>query len=126
MTASRKGCPSDVTDEPWEFLGPLLTLMTGDAPQRKHPLREVFGAVRYVVRRGRPRRMLPHDFPPREAVCQQARRRRRAGAFEQIAHELRILEQTLKDRPEQPAAAVLDGRTLRSTPESGSRASYDG
>ena len=100
--------------------------MTEDAPQRVHPLREVFDAVRYVVRSGCPWRMLPHDFPPWEAVYQQARRWQAAGAFEQIAHELRIAERTLKDRPENPTATALDGRTLRSTPESGHRASYDG
>ena len=57
---------------------------------------------------------------------QQARRWQQAGVFEQIAHELRLLERVLKDRPEQPTAAVLDGRVLRSTPESGHRASYEG
>ena len=126
MSTPRKGYPSDVTDAQWEFLAPFLTLMTEDAPQRVHPLREVFDAVRYVVRSGCPWRMLPHDFPPWEAVYQQARRWQAAGAFEQIAHELRIAERTLKDRPENPTATALDGRTLRSTPESGHRASYDG
>ena len=110
----------------WEFLAPFLTLMTGEVPQRAHPLRGVFDAVRYMVRSGCPWRMLPNDFPPWQAVYQQARRWQTAHVFEQIAHELRIIERTLKDRPEHPTAAVLDGRTLRSTPESGARATYDG
>ena len=126
MSTPRKGYPSDVADAQWEFLAPFLTLMTEEAPQRAHPLRNVFNAVRYLVRSGVPWRMLPNDFPPWEAVYQQARRWQNAGVFEQIAHELRILERTLKDRPENPTATALDGRTLRSTPESGSRASYDG
>ena len=40
--------------------------------------------------------------------------------------ELRLPERGLKDRPEQPTAAVLDGRVLRSTPESRHQATYDG
>ena len=126
-TTSRTGSyPSDVSDDEWEFLAPFLALMTEEAPQRVHPLRDVFNAVRYIVRSGCPWRMLPNDLPPWEAVYQQARRWQQAGVFEQIAHELRLIERTLKDRDEQPTAVVLDGRTLRSTPESGHRASYDG
>ena len=118
--------PSEVSDAEWEFLAPFLTLMSEDAPQRKYPMRDLFNAVRYVVRTGCPWRYLPHDFPPWNAVYQQARRWQQAGVFEQIAHELRLIERVLKDRPEEPTAAVLDGRVLRSTPESGHRASYDG
>ncbi len=124
--ARRRGYPSDVTDEQWAFLAPFLTLMTEKAPQRTYPLRDLFDAVRYVVRSGAPWRFLPKDFPPWNAVYQQARRWQRAGVFEAIAHELRILERVLKDRPESPSAVILDGRTLRSTPESGHRAGYDG
>ena len=118
--------PSEVSDAEWEFLAPFLTLMSEDAPQRKYPMRDLFNAVRYIVRTGSPWRYLPHDFPPWNAVYQQARRWQQAGVFEQIAHELRLIERVLKDRPEEPTAAVLDGRVLRSTPESGHRASYDG
>ena len=125
-TERENAYPSDVGDAEWEFLAPFLTLMTEDAPQRKYPMRDLFNAIRYVVRGGIPWRMMPKDFPPWTAVYQQARRWQQAGVFEQIAHELRLLERVLKDRPEQPTAAVLDGRVLRSTPESGHRASYDG
>ena len=41
---ARKPYPSDVTDEEWAFVAPYLTLMREDAPQREHPLREVFNA----------------------------------------------------------------------------------
>ena len=43
--------------------GTVLTLMTEDAPQREYPLREVFNALRYVVRGGIPWRMLPNALP---------------------------------------------------------------
>ncbi|MHB1296368.1 MAG: transposase, partial [Anaerolineae bacterium] len=42
----RKSYPSDVSDDEWAFVAPYLTLMTEDAPQRQHALREVFNGLR--------------------------------------------------------------------------------
>jgi transposase len=126
MNTTRKSYPSDVSDAEWEFLLPYLTLMRIDAPQRTNELREVFNALRYVVKTGCQWRMLPHDFPEWTVVYQQARRWMQAGVFEQLAHELRICVRVLAERDEQPSAMILDGRTLQSTPESGARAGYDG
>jgi transposase len=126
MSTIRKSYPSDVTDAEWEFLVPYLTLMREDAPQREHPLGDLFNAVRYVVRTGCQWRYLPHDFPPWTAVYQQARRWVQAHVFEDIAHDLRVILRLVLEREPQPSAAVLDGRTLQSMPESGGRAGYDG
>lgn len=65
---NRKNYPSDVSDEEWAFVAPYLTLLPEDAGQRKHPLRELFNGVRYVVRTGCPWRYLPGDMPPWEAL----------------------------------------------------------
>src|SRR5215469_2773184 len=126
MNTARKSYPSDVSDAEWEFLLPYLSLMREDAPQREYPLRDLFNAIRYVVRTGCQWRFLPHDFPPWTAVYQQARRWMQAGVFEQITHDLRAIVRFLSDRNIEPSAAILDGRTLQSTPESGGRAGYDG
>src|SRR5688572_27342625 len=123
---ARKPYPSDVTDEEWDFVVPYLTLMKEDAPQRDHDLREVFNAMRYVVRGGQAWRMMPNDLPPWPAVYQQAQRWIAAGVFEAITQDLRRILRLLEGRPEEPSAAILDSRTLRSTPESGHRAGYDG
>jgi transposase len=74
MKSTRKSYPCDVTDAEWEFLGPYLTLLSEYAPQREYALRELFVALRYVVKTGCEWRFLPHDFPPWSAVYQQARR----------------------------------------------------
>ena len=125
-TTRKSNYPSDVTDEQWQFLLPYLILMKEDAPQREYSLRDLFNALRYLVRTGVQWRYLPNDFPPWTAVYQQARRWLHAGVFEVIAHDLRIVERILQDRDENPSAVILDGRTLQSTPESGSRAGYNG
>jgi len=126
MSQSRKLYPSDVTDDEWAFVVPYLTLMTEDAPQRRHDLREVFNALRWLVRTGAPWRYLPGDFPPWAAVHQQAQRWIAAGCFEAITDDLRALLRVAAGRDPQPTAVILDGRTLQSTPESGHRAGYDG
>ena len=122
----RRTYPSDVTDEEWAFVIPYLTLMTPEAPQRKYDLREVFNGLRYIVRSGAPWRMLPNDLPPWHAVYEQARRWVGAGVFEDIAHDLREVLRIAQGRKPQPTAAIVDSRTLQSTPESGHRAGYDG
>ncbi len=64
MEVPRRAYPSDVTDEEWAFLLPYLLLVREDAGQRQYPLRELFNALRYVVRTGCTWRYLPHDLPP--------------------------------------------------------------
>lgn len=123
---TRKPYPSDVTDDEWAFVAPYLTLMTEDAPQREHPLREVFNGLRWLARAGAPWRLIPHDLPPWHTVYQQTQRWLRAGVFETIVHDLRVLLRLAQGRKDQPSAAILDSRTLQSTPESGARAGYDG
>jgi transposase len=126
MSEARKAYPSDVSDDEWAFAAPYLTLLCEDAGQRTHRLREVFNALRWVVRTGAQWKFLPHDFPPWPAVYQQARRWLAAGCFEAMAHDLRQVLRWAGGRAPNPSAVVLDGRVAQSTPESGARAGYDG
>ncbi len=123
---TRKAYPSDVSDDEWAFVAPYITLMTEDAPQREHSLREVFNGLRYIVRGGLQWRLMPHDLPPWHTVYQQTQRWVRAGVFEDIVRDLRMLMREIEGRNPQPRAAIFDGRTIQSTPESGERAGYDG
>jgi transposase len=123
---TRKIYPSDVSDDEWAFVAPYLTLMKEDAPQRDHALREVFNGLRYIVRTGMQWRMMPNDLPPWYTVYQQTQRWIRAGVFEALVHDLRMLLREIAGRHPQPSAAIFDGRVLQSSPESGDRAGYDG
>jgi transposase len=123
---SRKPYPTDVSDEEWQFVAPYLTLMSLEAPQRKHDLREIFNALRWIVRAGAPWRLLPTNFPPWQAVYQQTQRWIMAGCFEDMVHDLRELLRIAQGRKAQPSAAIFDAQTKQSTPESGHRAGYDG
>jgi transposase len=122
----RKPYPTDVSDEEWAFVAPYLTLMDPEAPQRRHDLREVLNALRWIVRAGAQWGMLPTNFPPWQAVYQQAQRWIAAGCFAAMVHDLRALLRWTEGRADDPTAVILDARTVQSTPESGARAGYDG
>lgn len=125
-TPTRTPYDSDVTDEEWAFLAPYLTLMREDAPQRKHPLRDLFNGLRYIARTGLQWRYMPHDLPPWHAVYDQTRRWIAAEVFDVIVADLRELIRLGEGRAAHPTAVILDSRTLQSTPESGHRAGWDG
>lgn len=124
--STRKPYPSDVSDEEWALVAPYLALLPEESRQRRHSLREVFNAMRWMVRAGAPWRLIPHEFPPWAAVHQQAQRWIGAGVFEALVHDLRAVLRLADERAPHPSAVVLDARTLQSSPESGGRAGYDG
>lgn len=122
MTSSRSYCyPTDCTQQEWAFVAPYLTVLPEAAGQRRHDLRAVFDALRWLMRAGAPWRLLPGDFPPWHAVYDRAQRWIAAGVFEAMVHDLRTVLRLAQGRTPDPSAAVLDARTLQSTPESGHR-----
>lgn len=86
----------------------------------------VVHALRCVVRYGVAWRAMPNDFPPSAAVYQQMQRWIAAQCFKTLAQDLRALLRLAAGRKEKPTTAIIDSCTLRSTPESGPRAGYDG
>src|SRR6185437_5508441 len=100
--------------------------MKEQSPQREYSLRQVFNALRYLIRVGGAWRMLPNDLPPWNVVYQQTQRWIKAGCFEAMAHDLRAILRVALERKADPSAVILDSRTVQSTPESGARAGFDG
>jgi transposase len=73
--------PPDVSDDEWSLVVPYMTLMKEDAPQHEYPLRELFNALRYLVRYGIASRAMPNDFPPWHAVTSRRIAGSRPGAL---------------------------------------------
>ena len=107
--------------------------------ERKHDLRSVFNALRWMVRTGTQWRYLlahktaphglfalPHDFPDWPAVQQQTQRWIDRHCFENLVHDLRELLRLSEGRSAQPTSSIIDSRFVPGTPESGPRTSYNG
>lgn len=120
MSDRRFSDPTDVSDEEWALVASYLRLLDEEAGQRDHDLREVFNGLRYVVKTGIPWRFLPHDLPLWAAVYQQMQRWLAADCFVDIADDLRAVLRMTAEREPGPSAAVLDSRTLRSSPKAAS------
>ena len=125
-TPIRKPYPSDVSDEEWHCVAPYLTLMTADAPQRDHDLRDVSNGLRWIVHTGSPWRSLPNDLPPWHTVYQQTQRWFRAGCFAAIVADLRALIRLGEGKSVEPTPAIFESRTLAGSIENGKRGGYDG
>ena len=97
--------PSDLTDEQWALVGPLIPTFTGGRP-RKTALRDVLDAIFYLLRTGCQWRYLPKDFPPKSTVWGYFDRWRRDGTLELIHNILRdpVRKRELPGRPRRTAS----------------------
>jgi transposase len=117
----RKPYPSDLTDEQWSLLEPLLPRAKPGGRPRSVELREVVNAILYLLRTGCPWRALPHDLPPWGTVWAYFRRWRDDGTLDRLHDDLRASVRAEAGRDPDPSAAILDSQSVK-TAEKGGRA----
>jgi putative transposase len=110
----RKPYPSDISNEEWKKLQPLLPKPRRGAPRRVN-MREIVNALRYLTRTGCQWRMLPHDLPPWEKVYYYFSEWRDGGDWERINRELRIEIRVSVGKDPEPSAAILDSQSVKAT-----------
>lgn len=116
---TRRSYPSDLTDPQWDLLRPLLEKNFGRP--RKHSLREVVNAVRYMARTGCQWRYLPHDFPPWNVVAKTYYRWLERGVWKKVNDSLREKVRLEVGKKIQPSAAIVDSQSIKTGEKGGSK-----
>src|SRR5438445_3110906 len=106
--------PSDVTDEQWARIEPLVPVYPGGRP-RTTDLRDVVDALLYVLRTGRQWRYLPKDFPPKSTVWRYFNDWRQHGTLDTIHDTLRRQVRT-QEKPYSPrTTGSVDSQSVDTT-----------
>src|SRR5687768_9456186 len=122
---ARDPYPSDLHDDEYGRIEPLLPGPAACGRPRTHAWRALLDGVFYVVRTGCQWRALPREFPPWQTVYHYFRAWRLDGTWERLHGALRTAVRVAAGRDPQPSAGIIDAKAVKTTSVGGPRG-YDG
>lgn len=124
----RRAYPTDLTDEEWARLEPLIPAPKSGPWGGRPPIdrREIINGIRYVLRTGCAWRLMPHDLPKWITCYAYFRRWKLDGTWKRIHDKLRGDVRVQEGRERQPSAAIIDSQSVKTTEKGGSMATTRG
>ncbi len=116
---SRKAYKSDLTDDQWQIIEPLIPPAKCGGRRRTVDMREVLNGIFYVLRTGCSWEMMPHDLPPYSTVYSYFRRWVRKGVWQQLNNALRQKLRQQEGRNLGASAAIADSQSVKTTEKRG-------
>jgi len=116
--------PSDMTDEEWALIGPLIPPAKRGGNKRTVDVREVLNGLLYILSTGCQWAALPKDLPPRSTVNDYFQRWDWDGTLERIHHALYLRCRELAGREASPTAAIIDSQSVKSAEKGGARSTW--
>lgn len=111
--------PSDLTDEEWAHIEPIIPPARRGGRKREVNVREVVNGIMYVLSTGCQWRYLPKDLPPKSTVHRYFDLWNYEGTLERIHHALYVKCREMMGREASPTACVIDSQSVKSAEKGG-------